>query len=64
MNDQGLFGALQQYWTVEPKPRLQRANSYFEEHYISQYDALRIGLVVSTVATGIIVFWSVVGVFL
>ena len=64
MNKQGLFGALEQYWTVEPKPRLYRRNTYFEMHYINHYDALRIGLAVSTIATAIVVFWSLLGVLL
>ena len=59
MIDQGLYGALDQYWSVDEKPRLHRRNSYFNDHpQISNTDALRVGLAVSVLATAIIVFWS------
>lgn len=64
MNDQGLYGALDQYWTVEPKARLHRRNSYFNDHQASNYDALKFGLCVSVIATAIIFFWSILGVLL
>ena len=47
MNDQGLFGALDQYWTVDEKPRLHRRNTYFDDVSLSNVDALRVGIVVS-----------------
>ena len=31
MTNQGLCGALKQYWTIEEKPRLTRRNAYFED---------------------------------
>lgn len=64
MTNQGLFGALEQFWTVEPKARLGRRNSYFEDHQPSNYDSFRFALVVSILATAIVIFWSTVGVFL
>lgn len=60
MSNQGLLGALEQFWTVNEAPRLDRKNTYFEDHpKVSNYDALRFGLVFSGVATAIIVAWSV-----
>ena len=64
MNDQGLFGALDQYWTVEDKPRLHRRNTYFDDANLSNIDALRVGIVASGLATTIVVFWSLIGVIL
>ena len=64
MNDQGLFGALDQYWTIDEKPRLNRRNTYFDDVQLSNLDALRVGIVVSVVAIAIVVFWSLVGVVL
>ena len=61
MTDQGLYGALDQYWTLEPKARLHRRNSYFNDHKVSNFDALRFGLVVSIVATAIVLFWCFMG---
>ena len=63
MNSQGLIGALIQYWTIEPKARLHRRNTYFDE-VISNAQALRVGIVVSTIATAMVVFWSLLGVVL
>ena len=59
MNDQGLYGALSQYWTVEPKARLHRRNTYFDDAQLSNAQALRVGIVVSVIATAIIGFWSI-----
>lgn len=65
MNSQGLFGALHQYWSVEPKARLHRRNSYFNDHpNVSNYDALRFGVVLSSVATAILILWSILGVII
>lgn len=64
MNNQGLFGALDQYWSVDEKPRLNRRNTYFDDLELSNVDALRVGIVVSVVAIAIVVFWSLVGVVL
>ena len=64
MVSQGFFGALVQYWTVEPKPRLDRRNTYFDDLEVSNMTALRLGIVVSVVANAIIVFWSLLGVVL
>lgn len=62
--NQGLLGALQQYWTVEEKPRLHRRNTYFEDHKPSNYDALKFGLGISVVATAIVLVWSLMGMIL
>jgi len=64
MNDQGLYGALDQYWTVNEKPRLARRNTYFDDVQVSNFMALKVGIVVSIVATAIVVFWSLLGVIL
>ena len=64
MNDQGLFGALDQYWSVEDKPRLHRRNTFFDDVQLSNIDALRVGIVASGLATAIVVFWSLIGVIL
>lgn len=59
MNKQGLYGAIEQYWTVEPKARLNRRNTFFEDKQLSNYDALKFAMVVSTLATAIIILWSI-----
>ena len=64
MVSQGLWGALQQYWTVEPKPRLERRNTYFEDVQLSNLDVLKLGIVVSVSATAIGAFWCLLGVVL
>lgn len=64
MNNQGLYGALLQYWTIDEKPRLNKRNTYFEDVQLSNFNALRVGIVVSTVAVAIVVFWSLLGVIL
>ena len=61
MNKQGLYGAVEQYWSIEPKARLHRRNTYFEDVNLSSYDALRVGIVVSIIATAIIGFWCMLG---
>lgn len=60
LNNQGLFGAISQYWDVEPKARLHRRNSYFNDHEVSNVQALRVGIVVS-IATAMVVVWGMVG---
>jgi len=64
MNDQGFFGALDQYWTLNEKPRLGRRNTFFDEVQVSNFMALKVGIVVSMIATAIVVFWSLLGVIL
>lgn len=59
MNNQGLWGAFEQYWTVEPKVRLNRRNTYFDDLKMSSWDSLRVGIVAVMVAVAIIGFWSV-----
>lgn len=60
----GLLGALDQYWNVQPKPRLAKKNTYFDDHKASNVDALRCGLLFSTIATAIVIFWSLMGLLL
>lgn len=64
MDNQGLFGALEQYWTVNDKPRLNRKNTYFDDLTLSNVDALRVGVLVATLAIAIVVSWSLIGVVL
>lgn len=64
MNDQGFIGALIQYWQVDEKPRLYRRNTYFEDKGLSNIDALRVGIVVSVLATAIIMMWQLMVVLL
>lgn len=61
MNSQGLWGAIYQYWNISDKPRLDRKNTYFEDSQVSNYDALRVGIAVSVLATVIVIFWMVGG---
>lgn len=64
MNNQGLIGAIVQYWSVEPKARLHRRNTYFDDIGLSNLDVLRVGIAITVIATAIVVFWSLVGVIL
>ena len=41
--NQGFWGALSQYWTVDEQPRLNRKNSWFREHEPNQ-SSLILGL--------------------
>ena len=64
MNNQGLIGALLQYWTIDEKPRLNRKNTYFEDVQLGNIDAIRVGVVATVIAVAIVVFWSLFGVIL
>lgn len=64
MVKQGLYGALEQYWTVEPKARLHRRNTYFDDVQVSNSQALKVGIVASVFGTALIIFWSIIGVIL
>ena len=64
MSNQGIWGALEQYWSIEPKARLHRRNTFFDDVTVSNIDALRFGVVISVLATAIIIFWSIMGVIL
>lgn len=66
MTRQGFFGALEQYWTLEPQARLHRRNTYFNDVMsdVSNESVLKVGIVVSLLGTGLIVFWSLAGVML
>ena len=62
--DQGFVGALDQYWTLEPKARLHRRNTYFDDVQVSNTQALRVGIVATGIAVAIIGFWCMLGVIL
>ena len=64
MVSQGLLGALAQFWTIEKQPRLHRKNTYFQDHQVSNKDALLFGLSVTVLALAIGVSWCVVGVII
>ena len=60
MSNQGLRGAIEQYWTVDEAPRLNRRNTYFRDHFkVSSYGALKVSLAVIVLAIAIVIFWSV-----
>lgn len=61
MVDQGLWGAIEQYWSVEDKPRLNRRNTYFEDHHLSSINVLYIYLLFLTVGITIVML-GIVGV--
>ena len=64
MNNQGLYGALLQYWTIDEKPRLHRRNTYFDDVEVSNVQALRVGIVASILAMAIVMSWSLLGAIL
>ena len=64
MNNQGLIGALYQYWNISDKPRLNRRNTYFKDHQISNIDALKVGLIVSILGLLVLGSWCLGGAFL
>ena len=55
--NQGLWGAFQQYFTVEEKPRLTRRNTYFEDRLHTSNDnaILMFGMIVFCVIVSLIV---------
>lgn len=60
MVSQGLWGAIEQYWSVEPKPRLDRKNTYFEDHQFSDnWTILNLVLIAVTISITIVIFWSI-----
>ena len=66
MVSQGFWGAVEQYWTIEDKPRLHRKNSWFEDHRIeiNNARAFAVGIVASFVLITIVMGWCLVGVLL
>ena len=64
MSNQSFLGALEQYWTVNEAPRLNRRNTFFDDAEMSNWDALRFGLGASIIGISIITFWSLLGVIL
>ena len=61
MSSQGILGALDQYWSIEDKPRLHRRNTYFSDHEVSNIDALRFGICFIVVAMAIVMSWCLLG---
>lgn len=61
MSNQGIWGALEQYWRVEPKPRLNRRNTYFEDVAISEYHLLAIATITLVMVIGLMAFFIVQG---
>ena len=65
MVNQGLWGAVEQYWTVEEKPRLHRRNTYFEDHpQISNWTSLKLGIVAFSVSITIVILCLIGGLML
>ena len=60
MNNQGLLGALYQYWNINSSPRLYRRNTIFEEE-VDNVTALKFGLVFIVLALAIVGSWCLVG---
>lgn len=53
MVNQGFYGALEQYWTVDEQPRLNRKNSWLREHelkpsllIVSLYVAVPVSMII------------------
>lgn len=64
MVNQGLWGAVEQYWTVEEKPRLHRRNTYFEDHQISNWTSFKLGIVAFSVSITIVILCLIGGMML
>ena len=64
MDNQGLLGAIEQYFSVEPQPRLHRRNSWFRDHQISDVVFLKVGIVAFVLNITIVIFWSLMGVII
>ena len=63
MVNQGLWGAIEQFWTVEEKPRLHRRNTFFEEYpKVTNYDSLKIGIVAFSVTVVVIAVTTIGGI--
>ena len=68
MTNQKLLGALWQYWNIQPKSRLNRKNTYFKDHEVSNKSALSFGLgliilalsLLSISSVGYALFWSMI----
>lgn len=68
MTNQKLLGALWQYWNIQPKARLNRQNTYFKDHEVSNRSALSFGLwfivtvlaLLSISSIGYALFWSMI----
>ena len=57
MVNQGLWGAIEQVWTVEEKPRLHRRNTFFEDYpQLTNYDSLKVGIVAFSITITIVMF--------
>ena len=63
MVNQGLWGAIEQFWTVEEKPRLHRRNTFFEEYpKVTNYDSLKIGIVAFSVTVVVVAVTTIGGI--
>ena len=59
-NNQGLWGAIVQFWTIEDKPRLHRRNTYFEDHQVSE----KLVVYGIPIILTIVIFWVCFGMVL
>lgn len=59
-DDQGLIGAVSQYFTVDEKPRLNRRNSYFEDNFKVSSKLANQFWISATIVTLILLILSVV----
>lgn len=55
MANQGLWGAIDQYWTVDEKPRLHRRNTYLDDHQVSNWTSFRLGIVACSVSITLVI---------
>ena len=63
MVNQGLWGAIEQFWTVEEKPRLHRRNTFFDEYpKVTNYDSLKIGIVAFSVTVVVVAVTTIGGI--
>lgn len=61
MVNQGLLGAIEQYFSVEDKPRLHKRNTFFEdflnEHSLDEETAVCMGIITIVISLALII-WS------
>ena len=63
MANQGLWGAIEQYWTVEEKPRLHRRNTYLDDHpQVSNWTSLKLGIVACSVSITLVILAMIGGI--
>ena len=63
MTNQGFFGALWQYWNINPKPRLERKNTFFDDELdkVTNQDAIIFCTFSLLIALGILSVWCIIG---